>query len=112
MITQDWKSENGSLVPRQQLTVLRNQITTSQSWIGFKLDNAPAALPPSGTTVTLEWKERAQTLAFADGASTLHLGLGKQKAPERVTIHWPDGTAHYIDAPPIERYISVEFALE
>lgn len=112
VVTQSWKSNNGTLVPIQSLTVLRNENANNHAWIGFKLDNLPASMPLTGITVTLESGGQRLPFRFSEGASTFHLGLGGQKAPDRATIHWPDGTAHYIDAPKPRRYISVAFALD
>jgi enediyne biosynthesis protein E4 len=113
VVTQKWQSENGQLVPQQSLTVLRNENADAQNWMGFLFDNIPPGIPLTGIKVELEFgKEQQQTLHVEEGSSAIHLGLGDRKAPTRATIHWMDGTRHYIDAPSTGRYLRIQFALD
>ncbi|MDA0813856.1 MAG: hypothetical protein O3C21_15880, partial [Verrucomicrobia bacterium] len=112
VVTQKWQTENGQLFPQQSLTVLRNENANAQSWTGFLFENVPANLPLAGIKVELEFdKEQQQTLLLDQGTSAIHLGLGVRQAPTRATIHWTDGTRHYIDAPSTGRYLRIQYLL-
>ena len=112
VVTQSWQSVDGQLLPRQSLTVLRNEMPDSQTWIGFQFDNIPQGRSVNGTKIVLQFGDNHQTLALEDGQSTLHLGFGNSDSPSRAEIHWPDGIVQYIESPPTNRYVSVRFKLE
>jgi len=75
--------------------------------------------PARGAVVTCVARGRRQKRVICSGSGYLcqmepvaHFGLGNTDAVERVEVHWPDGMAAIIDAPPINRVLTVPYPPE
>lgn len=112
VVTESWQNSGGVPLPRQEISVLRNESGNENHWIGLRFDNIPPGISLAGTVVTLDFGGQRRTLVLEEGATTMHLGLGDRKGPATAVIRWPDGVMHHIESPPIDRYISVQFTLD
>lgn len=74
----------------------------------------PAGAPARGAIVTCITDGRQQKRAVCAGSGYLcqgeplaHFGLGDADQVDRVEVRWPDGVIAVIDAPPIDRVLTV-----
>jgi hypothetical protein len=73
-----------------------------------------AGAPARGAVVTCTLDARTQRRAICAGSGYLsqmepvaHFGLGEARKVDSVEVHWPDGAVALIQAPPINRLITV-----
>jgi hypothetical protein len=95
----------------------RNAGSPGRHWIGFRLATDPATgvnRDGIGTRVTLvtsagrQIRERDGGNGYAGQSDPrLHFGLGDDARVELVEVRWPDGGVQYLEAPPVDRWLTV-----
>lgn len=100
---------------RQTLHIYKNNLVTSNNWIGFRFHEGASGGTLIGTSVTLKWNGNTAVRHIVSGDSyrsqhptAVHFGLGKLAAVENVQIRWPNGQIHTIEDPKVNRYHWVE----
>jgi hypothetical protein len=97
---------------RARLFFLRNELETSNNWIGFHLKSDRPDVSPYGATVTLQLSDGRKLMGYnlsghsvwAQHANTVHFGLSDAKNVKQVTIQWPNGEVTELLAPEPNRY--------
>lgn len=89
----------------------RNQLTTTNHWIGVRVASDESHRSPLGAKVVVETEQGRQIKPIVSGdsihaqhATTVHFGLGQESSVRRVTVQWPDGTNRELNAPAIDQY--------
>jgi hypothetical protein len=101
------------------LLYYRNSVVPGNNWIEFELQGHTTNRSAIGAHVTVFWKksteesEQSQEVSGGSGfcaqnQRTLHFGLGRADAVERVEISWPSGRVQTLTAPAIERIYKIE----
>jgi hypothetical protein len=94
--------------------LLVDRIGQDRGWIGLRLlergRNALGARAAVRTRDgTVLWRRVRSDGSFASANDPRILaGLDTERAPERVDVHWPDGTVLRLEGLPGERYVTVE----
>ncbi|NKB71841.1 MAG: tetratricopeptide repeat protein [Candidatus Latescibacteria bacterium] len=96
-------------------TLLRNQGTSTNNWLGLELVGRPSNRDALGARVRLWAGDLVvnRQVRRAHGYLSQHdkrllFGLGAVSAVEKVEIRWPSGHIQYLMDPPLRRYLVVE----
>ncbi|MEJ7710451.1 MAG: CRTAC1 family protein [Pyrinomonadaceae bacterium] len=97
--------------------VLRNAAETKNHWLGLHLIGDPAKKSPRDGTGAIayvstgESRQRSDLISGGGYASQndprLHFGLGSAAKVDKLEIKWPDGTLEVIQAPAIDRVLTI-----
>jgi hypothetical protein len=94
----------------RNLALLRNETDTQRRYIGFQLAT-PSRMPPVGGRVVVICGKLRQVLPVIAGGSYLAApdtrilaGLGDERGPVHVEIHWPSGRVDNFDDLQSDRY--------
>ena len=105
-----------SVRPKQRdtLHVYRNQWSSSNHWIGVRVDQSAPDYNPVGATVTVRTASHTMTehLMTGDSYRTQHpnvklFGLGKSDRVEKIELRWPNGKVTRILNPAVDRYHTI-----
>ena len=98
----------------EPMSLLRNESTDGNHWIGLRLIGTRSNRDAIGAIVRLHTAGGAQLRQVKGGGSyastsdrRIHFGIGDQTRVERATIRWPSGHEQTITAPEIDRYHTI-----
>jgi hypothetical protein len=91
---------------------MRNDLETSNKWIGFHLRSSVPGISPLGSVVTLELADgrklkryiAAGHSVWAQHEDAAHFGLGAAESVQRVSVNWPNGEVTELAAPEPGKY--------
>ncbi|MCD6564806.1 MAG: CRTAC1 family protein, partial [Bacteroidales bacterium] len=96
-------------------TLLRNDLSNPNHWIGLKLTgkNGPASAIGARITVTIGNKKRVyinqwSTSYLSNNDSRVHIGLGKDNHIDKIEIFWSDGSKETYTNFPVDRYLTIK----
>lgn len=96
---------------RQILRLYRNTLESTQNWIGFRLQDEPRRLSPTGARISIHYAGKTATRQLLTGDShrsqqstTVHFGLGHHDRVENAEVHWPGGTTITVMQPGLNQY--------
>jgi enediyne biosynthesis protein E4 len=99
---------------RQTLQVYRNNLATAGNWIGVRLREEGNGTSPVGAQVTLRHADGTTLRPIVTGdshrtqhAPTVHFGLGRLEAVDRIEVRWVDGRTRVLSEPAINQYHTV-----
>jgi hypothetical protein len=100
----------------QRLHVYRNQLETTNHWIGVRLVDRPGPDSPLGATVTLTEADGGRRVAcvtagdsiHAQHATRVHFGLGQQTAVESIEVRLASGRILRLSQPESDQYHRLE----
>jgi hypothetical protein len=98
----------------QPAVLYRDYPDSTNHWIAFKLVGTRSNRSAIGAEVVLESGDLRQRQVVDGGSGfasqndrRLHFGLGSREWVDRVIIHWPSGTQQVLQAPAIDRFVTV-----
>jgi enediyne biosynthesis protein E4 len=93
----------------------KNHVDPQNKWIEFSLTGRNSNRSAIGAEVRVFWNGQQQVQEVSGGSGfcsqnsrTLHFGLGKTTAIERVEIRWPSGRVQKITSPELNRIHRVQ----
>ena len=96
-------------------TLLRNDLTNSNHWLGLKLigKNGPASAIGARIIVKIGNKKRVYinqwaTSYLSNHDPRVHIGLGQDKHIDQIEIFWSNGRKETYNNPPIDRYLTIK----
>jgi hypothetical protein len=100
----------------EKLHIYRNQLETSNHWIGIRLVEEGGE-SPVGASVRVRTPSRSYIGRIITGdtlmgqhAPMLHFGLGPEDAVESIEVRWPSGRVRTMLSPPVDRYHLIRHA--
>ncbi|HEX3743613.1 MAG TPA: CRTAC1 family protein [Bryobacteraceae bacterium] len=92
------------------LLIYKNTVAPQNHWIEFELEGTASNRSAIGAEVRVFWNGQQQLQEVSGGSGfcaqndrTLHFGLGKTAAVDKVEIRWPSGKTQTIAAPAVNR---------
>lgn len=95
----------------EKLHIYRNQLETTNHWIGIELREEGGGVSPIGASVVVQTESRTYVGRVITGdtlmgqhSTTLHFGLGVEDRVESIEVHWQSGSERTVLAPAVDRY--------
>jgi enediyne biosynthesis protein E4 len=96
-------------------SLLRNEYSGSNHWIGVKLEGTASNRAAIGATVRVTASGRTQARAVLSQASyyshddlRLHFGLGAARTADKIEVTWPNGRVETLAGVPADRVVSIK----
>ena len=90
--------------------LLKNTMGSGNHWLGLKLIGITSNRSAIGARVRVgeQWNQVASSVGYASSSSLeVHFGLGLAAKVDRVEILWPSGLHQIVEAPPVDRYLTI-----
>ncbi len=94
--------------------LLRNDSNNGHHWMGITLTGRHGAAEAIGARITVscdgeEWVfiNQWSTSYLSNHDQRLHVGLGKHRQVDHITVKWSDGTEETYPTPPVDRYFEI-----